>query len=295
MNVDSFLKIGYEVTSGFKLRLFRGRGSFGCVWEAANEEGDTLAIKMMPCTDGMAAAKEIRALQTMKQLYHPNLIRIEQVWCAAGNLVVSMELADGSLMDLLEAYQTEYKTALEAEETCYYLFQAARALDYLNTRQHLIDGRRVAFQHCDVKPSNLVMMGDVVKVADLGLAVQTVQPVTVHPWAGTPDYSAPELFQGRITDWSDQYSLAVSYCQLRGGRLPFPAVPETLARAYTRPAPDLSMLTEKEKPIIARALSLAPQQRWPSCVEMMTRLSQATAPEKKRGETLAASASAWAR
>ena len=39
--------------------------------------------------------------------------------------------------------------------------------------------------------------------------------------AMTPAYAAPEFFNDQASRWSDQYSLAVAYCQMRGGRLPF--------------------------------------------------------------------------
>jgi serine/threonine protein kinase len=277
------LQVGQELISGYKLQQMRGRGSFGSVWEATTADGKTVAMKVMPCNDTMAATKELRALQAVRQLSHPNLIRIDQVWSHAGFLVIGMELADGSLLDLLEAYQSEYGTALDAAEACTHLMQAARALDFMNARTHTVDRRRVGFQHCDVKPSNLLLFGDVLKIADLGLAVMTLAQVTYHHWAGTLDYSAPEVFLGRVTDWSDQFALAVTYCHIRSGRLPFPNVPisESWPRSYVRPAPDLSMLTPHEQPIIQRALSTVPQQRWPSCVAMMTQLQQATMPERK--------------
>ena len=47
------------------------------------------------------------------------------------------------------------------------------ALDFLNTRQHTLDGRKVAFQHCDVKPSNMLLIDGSVKLTDFGLSVMT--------------------------------------------------------------------------------------------------------------------------
>jgi serine/threonine protein kinase len=94
-----------------------------------------------------------------------------------------------------------------------------------------------------------------------------------HRKAGTLDYAPPEIFQGRISDRSDQYSLAVTYCHLRGGRLPFSDTPTSFTRSYVRPKPDLTMLDPAERPIVARALDPVPQQRWPSSVEMMQQLA----------------------
>jgi serine/threonine protein kinase len=281
MSATPHVQIGQELIAGYKVRQFRGRGSFGSVWEVEAADGTACALKVMPCNDTMAATKELRALQAVQQLRHPNLIRIEQVWSHAGSFIVGMELADGSLLDLLEAYQSEFGTALSAQETCRYLTQAANALDYMNARQHSRDGRRVSFQHCDIKPSNLLLFGDVLKVGDLGLTTAVSAPVTFSHWGCTMDYAAPEVFQGRLTDWSDQYALAVSYCQLRCGRLPFPTISRSGSwpRGFVRPAPDLSLLTEKERPILQRALAMAPPHRWSSCGELMTQLVQAVAAE----------------
>jgi serine/threonine protein kinase len=269
------LRIDKEICPGYRLGRLRGRGGFGSVWEAKKTEGPIVALKFLPCGDNMSAAQEIRSIQVVRHLRHPNLVRIEQVWCHRGYVVVTMELADGSLLDLLEAYQAEFGTTLARHDICYYLSQAAQALDFLNTRQHAIDGHWVSIQHCDVKPTNLLLFGETVKLSDFGVSSVTTSPVKLHRRAGTLDYAAPEIFQGRLSDWTDQYALAVTYCQLRGGRLPFPESPRTFnAPPPARVAPDLTMLTEEEKPMIARALAPVPQDRWPSCGEMMTQLTR---------------------
>jgi serine/threonine protein kinase len=244
------------------------------VWEAERPDGVVVALKFLPCEDNAAAAQEIRSIQLVRQLHHPFLARIEQVWGHRGYVVVTMELADGSLLDLLEAYQIEYGTPLVTHDICSYLGQVANVLDHLNTRKHLIDGQCVGIQHCDVKPSNLLLFGERVKLSDFGLSSLTTSAVKIHRRAGTLAFAAPEVFQGRLSDWTDQYSLAITYCQLRSGRLPFPDVPRSSLTSYVKPPPDLSMLSDAERPIIARALAQAPADRWPSCREMMTHLTR---------------------
>src|SRR5262249_9098454 len=79
---------------------------------------------------------------------------------------------------------------------------------------------------------------------------------------------------------------------LRGSRLPFPDSPTGFVPGYVRPAPDLSLLTPAERPAIARALAPIPQNRWPSCGELLAELRRATAPppepaapvERRQGE-----------
>jgi serine/threonine protein kinase len=255
------------------LRRLRGRGGFGSVWEAIRKDGKAVALKLLPCDDNLVA-QEIRSIQIIRQLRHLHLVHIEQVWCNRGYIVVTMDLADGSLLELLDAYRTEFQTPLVPHDVCNYLAQVAKVLDFLNTRQHLIDGHRAGIQHCDVKPTNLLLFGEKVKLSDFGLASLTGAPVKTHPRPGTLDYAAQEVFQGRLSDWTDQYALAVTYCQLRGGRLPFVDTPKTVEGTYVRPRPDLTMLTNREQLIIARALDPVPQDRWPSCSELMTQLSR---------------------
>jgi serine/threonine-protein kinase len=159
------------------------------------------------------------------------------------------------------------------EQVCYYLNQIAGALDFLNSRQHRVDGQMVAVRHGDVKPSNMLVFGATVKLTDFGLSVLTTTPSQAHKGSGTPAYAAPEIFQGRITDRTDQYALAVSYCELRGGKLPFADTPPTIQRGYIRPRPDLSMVSQAERPILIRALASSAVDRWPTCTELMACLT----------------------
>lgn len=272
------LRAGQEPFPGYELLQHVGEGGWGEVWKARRSDGTLWALKFLPADNHLSAAQEIRALQAIRQLSHPNLIRIEQVWSGTGYLAIVMELADGSLLDLLDVYFTEFKAGITPDHLCYFLTQAATAIDFLNTRQHQVNGQRVAFRHCDVKPSNLLVKGRTVKLADFSLAVPTTASIWYHRRVGTLHYAGPEIFQGALSDRSDQYALAVSYVHLRTGRLPFADTPEQFDRTYVRPVPDLAELSPDEQTILKRALSPVPQDRWPSCGEMMQRLTNAVAP-----------------
>jgi serine/threonine-protein kinase len=271
------LAAGMEVAGGYQLTEKLGVGGFAQVWQADTKDGRRLALKFIPCDRDLSAAKEIRAIQAIRELAHPNLIAIEQVISDVGCIVVAMELADGSLLDLLGKYQEATGNPIAPDVLCFYLAQAAQAIDFLNAHKHHFQGQRVGFQHCDIKPSNLLLFDDVIKVSDFGLATATGATIRIHRKAGTLQFAAPEVFQGRLSDWTDQYSLAVTYIHLRTGGLPFKDTPTSFRHSYVRSAPDLSMLPEAEHPIILRALAATPQDRWPSCEELVNRLAAVTA------------------
>ncbi|MCI0379252.1 MAG: serine/threonine protein kinase [Gemmataceae bacterium] len=270
------LSKGAEPYPGYRLVRFLGRGGWGEVWKAERkQDGAWFALKFLPSESQLVASNEIRALQAIRQLDHPYLVRTEQIWSCSGCLVIMMELAEGNLLDLYDVYMKEFRQPIFADHLCYYLSQVADALDFLNRRQHQVNEQRVAFRHCDVKPSNLLMVGMQLKLADFSLAVQTTTPICQHRKVGTLDYAAPEIFQGWLSERSDQYALAITYFQLRTGQLPFHDTPSSFSRTYMRPAPDLTGLSTTEQTILRRALAPVPQDRWPTCSEMMQRLTRA--------------------
>jgi serine/threonine protein kinase len=271
------LEAGSEPFPGLKLVQLRGRGGFAEVWEARDPQRRKIAVKFMASRNSTSSAKEMRIIQAVQNLRHRNLVRIEHVWSIPDYIIVAMELGDGSLFDLLDAYLTEYRSPLVPELLIGYMWQAASGIDFLNARRHTFEGRTVGFQHCDIKPSNLLLVGETIKLADFGLATPTLSPQVAYSRAGTLDFVAPETHRGILTDASDQYSLAVTYYFLRTGNLPFPHPPVGFQReySYNRPAPDLAGIPGGERRALERALELEPTARWPSCTAMVTALAEA--------------------
>ena len=266
------LEPGAEPFPGVKLIQLRGRGGFAEVWEAHNESGEPFALKCIAAEQTTTTVKEVKSLQALQQLRHPNLLLTHRVWCVPGYIVIAMELAEASLLDLLDAYQTEYKTPIPPEILAPYMTQVAAGLDFMNARRHLFEGRKVGFQHCDIKPSNMLVVGDRVKLADFGLSSPTTGPNNPYSKCGTLDFAAPEIHRGMLSEKSDQYSLAISWYYLRTGCFPFPPPVDGFRRrnSYSRPAPDLCQVSRSERRILERALDAQPERRWENC-EVLTR------------------------
>jgi hypothetical protein len=232
---------------------YLGRGQFGEVWRARDDNGKEVALKFIRCMTSPEQT-EVAELDRMKNLGHPHLLVLHRYWRLDGWLAVALEVAQGTLDDLSRRAPIPLPQLLE------YFREAAKGLDYLHAQ---------GLQHRDVKPANLLLVGGGVKVADFGLVkllAATVATNTNRNIAGTPAFAASEVWQAKTSRHSDQYALAVSYCQLRGGRLPFRGEdPMAMAWAHCCCEPDLSMLPPPERPAVARALAKKPEQRWPSC------------------------------
>jgi serine/threonine protein kinase len=259
------LKPGAEPVRGYRLVERIGKGGFGEVWKARGPSGFGVALKFVPYS-GAAGDAEVRSLKIIKELRHPNLISVFGAWGTKDLIVIAMELADRTLWDRFNEAVAGGLPGIPHGELLEYMRQAALALDYLNAPQHRLgDTEDAGVQHRDVKPQNLLLFGGGVKVADLGLVRLVHDGATGHTGNLTVLYAPPEFFEGRTTDRSDQYSLAVTYCMLRGGRPPFTGEWAQVMAGHLQRPPDLTMVPEDERSALAQALAKAPQQRWPTC------------------------------
>jgi serine/threonine protein kinase len=266
-----------EPISGYRLIEPMGSGGFGEVWKCEAPGGLLKAIKFVygslnALDSGNAPAEEERrAVQRVKAIRHPFLLSMERVECIGDELIIVMELADKNLHDLLVEFQRQGRAGIPREDLIGYMREAAEALDLLNLQYEL--------QHLDIKPQNLFLVSNHVKVGDFGLVNSlggggAGRSAGLYLGAITPLYASPEIFQSSISRQSDQYSLAIVYQELLTGMLPFTGKnSRQLLMQHTKGEPDLGALPERDRPIVARALAKNPEARFPSCADFVQALS----------------------
>jgi serine/threonine protein kinase len=265
-----------EPIPGYRLLEPLGRGGFGEVWKCEVPGGLHKAIKFVAGPgdhldeQANGAERELRALQHIKTIRHPYLLAMDRVEMIDGDLVIVMELADKSLHDLMLQYRQIGLPGIPRDELLRYLREAAEILDLMNQEHGL--------QHLDIKPRNLFLVGQHIKVADFGLVTdlnsrQDCQADAPPRDGITPLYAAPETFLGKISPTSDQYSLAISYSEMVSGVLPFTGKNcRQVALAHVQGQPDLSGLLGVEAPILLRALARDPAERFPSAMDFVLAL-----------------------
>ncbi|MCI0462491.1 MAG: bifunctional serine/threonine-protein kinase/formylglycine-generating enzyme family protein, partial [Gemmataceae bacterium] len=264
--------------AGYTLLERIGGGGFGEVWKAEAPGGVPAAIKIIlrPLSDA-DARRELEALELIKGLRHHHLLRTQAFWALEDRLIIAMDLADGSLRDRLKQCRAEGRQGLPAAELLRYFRQTGEALDYLHAHGVL---------HRDIKPENILLAEGHVRLADFGLARvhQPLSSATVSG-SGTPLYMAPEVWEGKISVHSDQYSFALAYLELRLDRRPFPGRElAVLMMAHIHRTPDLEALSEGERQVLLRALAKDPEERYPSCGAFVQAVQAALALELKEGD-----------
>src|SRR5262249_58207414 len=116
-------------------------------------------------------------------------------------------------------------------------------------------------EEMEMKPQKLLLGGGRVKVAGFGLVKQLVGTSVTATGGVTPLYATPEAFDGRVSRFSDQSSLAIVYQEMLTGVRPFPGITMMqLAAQHTGSPPMLQPLPPSDRPAIARALAKAPEQ-----------------------------------
>src|SRR5262245_10126710 len=118
---------GAEPARGYRLRRLRGRGGCAEVWETDAPSGPPVALKFMLSSNAGSTSKEIRAIQSFQPLDHPYLVKTHGVWSVPGYIVIAMELAEATLLDLLLVYHNDLGQHIDPATLCLHLWQVGEA------------------------------------------------------------------------------------------------------------------------------------------------------------------------
>jgi eukaryotic-like serine/threonine-protein kinase len=154
-----------------------------------------------------------REARTAARLSHPNVVAVYDSGEERGLPWIVMEHVDGrTLRDLLDSQRH-----LSPETTAELLGPVADALDHAHHN---------GVVHLDVKPENVLLTSETVKVADFGLVRAAAQRGHGQALAATVHYCAPEVLRGGVVDGrADVYALGVVAWECVCGRPPFEGEP----------------------------------------------------------------------
>ena len=177
-----------EPIPGYRLIKPLGSGGFGEVWQCEAPGKILKAIKFVfgnldaSATGDGRARQEFHALQRVKEVRHPFVLSIERIDILDGEVAIVMELAENSLYDVLQDVRQAGYPGIPRDRLLRYMADTADGLDFLGETHNLM--------HLDVKPRNLFLVGDHVKVADFGLAKHLERSSSSGIMAGiSPQYA----------------------------------------------------------------------------------------------------------
>jgi serine/threonine protein kinase len=200
----------------YQIETLIGRGGMGAVYRGQQASlKRSVAIKVLSVE--LSANSEFtsrfeREAQTLASLSHQGIVAIfDYGQTSEGYLYFVMEFVDGTdLAQVLCGQRLESGQALELT------VQICEALHYAHSQ---------GVVHRDIKPANVLITRDGrAKLADFGLArplsALSPQLTATNAAIGTPDYMAPEQWQGKADHRADIYALGVMLYEMLTGTRP---------------------------------------------------------------------------
>ncbi|HEX3107881.1 MAG TPA: protein kinase [Thermoanaerobaculia bacterium] len=245
-----------QMLGAYKLIARVGAGGMGEVWKAEDTRlGRTVAVKILPsqvASDPEAVARMRREARTAAGLYHPNIATIHSFEEAEGQTFIVMEFVDGEPLSHVIA-----RGPLPESEVCRIGRGVAEAL---------AEAHEQGIVHRDIKPDNIIVRGQRVKVLDFGIAkrvgaesISSDAPTSFVTQQGmilgTVHYMSPEQALGKPLDArTDLFSLGIVLYEAATGKLPFRG--ETVTETITRIVRDEPEPPRVANPSITPALAL---------------------------------------
>ncbi|XP_050981727.1 MAP/microtubule affinity-regulating kinase 3a isoform X5 [Labeo rohita] len=213
-NSGSGLDDVHPLIGNYRLLKTIGKGNFAKVKLARHIlTGSEVAIKIIDKTqlNPTSLQKLSREVTIMKNLNHPNIVKLFEVIETEKTLFLVMEYASGGeVFDYLVAHGRMKEKEARAK-----FRQIVSAVQYCH-QKHIV--------HRDLKAENLLLDADMnIKIADFGFSNEFMVGNKLDTFCGSPPYAAPELFQGKKYDGPevDVWSLGVILYTLVSGSLPF--------------------------------------------------------------------------
>jgi serine/threonine-protein kinase len=272
-----------QTFAGFTVVRLLGSGGMGEVYLVEHPRlprREALKILLAEATsDSEFRQRFNREAELAATLWHPHIVAVHDRGEFEGQLWITMDYVEGT--DAAALIRDRYPGGLPEQFAAEIVSAVAEALDYAHERGLL---------HRDVKPAN-ILLSDAdpaaqrrrILLTDFGIARQmddnsglTATNMTV----GSIAYTAPEQLMGSSLDGrADQYALAASAFQLLTGRRPFEnssaalVINSHLSGSPPKLAerrPDLGKLDG----VISNAMAKIPADRYPTCSEFATALSE---------------------
>jgi hypothetical protein len=221
--INSLAKFFYRNNNPCTLVEKLGKGAYGTVYLGKDSIGKEFAIKRIPMDDsGVVECRTLREIAILRELDHPNIIKIINVEPREGKIHVIMEVLPENLDNYLN-----HLTELPMQTTKFFLREILSGLKYLHS-QGII--------HRDIKPANILVSKTNVKLIDFNLA----RPPTSGGWSPevcTMWYRPPELLIGskKYGPEIDMWSVGCVMAELVAGKILFEGSSDVnqLSRIFT--------------------------------------------------------------
>jgi len=251
-----------------RYRILRKLGSGGManVYLAEDEElGRRVAIKILNdryANDELFIERFRREAKSAAALSHPNIVSIYDRGQAEGTYYIAMEVIEGrSLKELILT-----RGPLPIGQAIAYTLEILDALRFAH---------RHGIIHRDVKPHNILIGGERLKVTDFGIARAGASQMTeAGSIMGTAQYLSPEQARGApVTASSDLYSVGIVLYEMLTGKVPFSgdsAIEIAMKHLNELPKPPSKIrpeIPEDLDHVVLRALAKAPEDRYQTAEE----------------------------
>jgi TonB family protein len=240
-----------------------GSGAFGVVWLSEKRTAITatkFALKLPSAEVFDQEAVKQEALLWEQASGHPNILSIIEADVYDNQVVIVSEYApDGSLASFLE---NKPHGALSVETAVEITMGILAGLQHLHSRRII---------HRDLKPHNIMLQGQIPRIADFGIARVLKTDKSKTAPTGTLLYMAPESFSGKRSELTDIWATGVILYELLTGCHPFQGEdpPSLMYAILTQdPKPLPSTLPEAVRKVTLQALEKDTSKRFQSALEM---------------------------